>query len=113
MAIRQLTPDVLAGIAAKKKDLVKFPTRNVEVNVRELTAAEITRVQQSIIGCDESDPGANKATEVLVCSLGITDGDYDSDAGRESLAGLPDGMRRKISNAILGLSGLDAIAAKN
>lgn len=110
--MKPLSPEALQAIVAAKTATIRFPTHDTAVTVRQLTAAETSRVHGVILGRKETD-GLNREVDILVASIGITDADYDTDAGREALAGLPQPMIRKIVDAITGLSGADGETTKN
>lgn len=102
--MKSLTFDVLQALTTTR--VLEFPGRDVQVTVRELMPSEFKRVQQVAIDMGES-PEAETACEVLTCSIGITDADYDSDKGRAKIAAMPVRMRRKIAEAIFELSAID------
>lgn len=115
--MKPLTIEGCHEVAAVCTYEVVFPLHGVKVTVRKLDLDDCAKVAAVAEGKDENDPGANKTTEVMVCSLAMIDEagaqTHNSDDGREALALLPDPMRKRISNAALGLIGLDGVTLKN
>jgi hypothetical protein len=109
--MKPLTLETLQEIVARETAVVRFPGHDVEVTVRQLTAAEGKRIQDAV-GTDDT-PAANQNAELLMASIGITTADYDSDEGRAALQKLPRPMIAKIAGAIFGLTGADGETSKN
>lgn len=111
--MKPLTFEALNDVLARQTATVEFPGHDVCVTVRQVTAEETKRVQDSIKGRSEDDPATEADVQVMLASIAITTADYDNEAGREALAKMPRAMMQTIANAIYGLSGADGSTKKN
>lgn len=111
--MKPLTLEALQEVIARQTATVEFPGHDVCVTVRQMTAEETKRVQDSIKGRDETSDMTQADVEVMIASIAITSADFDSDEGRDKLAKLPRAMMHTIANAVYGLSGADGSTKKN
>lgn len=111
--MKPLTLEALQELVATETVTIDFSARNQSVTIRQVTAAEASRIQTYSVGLSEDDPEANLKADIMLASVCITDHDYDTNEGREALAKLPRPMLRKIADAAVGLSGADGTVAKN
>lgn len=102
------------GDKCKREDEIAFPKQGYKVRVRALSVSETLEANTLANAINEND---EVQAEIAICSLGILDDDgkqaFNSDEGRATIADLPEMMRRRISSAILGLTGLDGVSLKN